>query len=244
MEVEVKKENGIENLVRDYQPQDIEQGITIPENNQRELSPILTKLEKLMDRYPRIKLAANFSWDNYWTGYMRRNCEILTPDQISMTLTLSAVYEQHPEYRDTIGLFVRRYTQKSYEAGHNEFSLQPTGGEIALPHYLTATQEEPIFVDIQGDAGDLSGGASQGLHLMVYGNAADQFGWQSKNSWFDVRGSIGTEPAVETEECVFKFSDEQVATEVGKDYYYTNVVIYRKGEREIIKTLGHDFFQD
>ncbi|MBI4980398.1 hypothetical protein HZC30_02450 [Candidatus Woesearchaeota archaeon] len=157
--LQMKKGTGIDDLVRDYVPERVEEKAKI-ESGSNKFSELYRKYEKLLDSSSE-PIDNDFGFVEFieYPAFLDSSCdwekltflEVLTPTEINLFLQGMMQYEEHRNYSESrSGLLVSKLIQNSYYAGHNNFSLglgviEPFS---RLASGLVGTKEDPLHINL------------------------------------------------------------------------------------------------
>jgi len=164
------------------------------------------ELEQLIDKYKRIeeRLDSKKNTAEKNMKIMSKEItEVLDPSQINTLLQKIAILPRKEGYPILMGcLFLNNLIQNSYNAGYNNFFLNPQGDILSeLGSKIHGKKNNPLKINIEGNAGIFFGLESKNLVCNINGDAGYGFGLYSKNSAYDVNGDITDSFAVGSKNC-------------------------------------------
>jgi hypothetical protein len=130
---------------------------------------------------------------------------ILTPSQISLLLNrLTGSFDLSGDDGNLFPAYLNIIVQFSYNAGHNDFSLDTISSSVAyFGAVLHGKRDKPLTLRIQGDVGFRCAEYAEYIHLSIAGNVGFGFAHESENSVYYVEGDM--EMIADTvKNCTFK----------------------------------------
>lgn len=180
---EIKKGSGsIDDVIRGYAAQSPEERLEEKTTGGNILDGVMRKYEEVLEK-------------EYNTGelddYLKSITDILTPHQINSFLQATISKEQHENYQENTGHFISRLIQNSYNAGHNDFTLNTTNLKpIHLIGFkLKGKSRNKIRITTRGNAGDQWGQQSENCEYNIQGNT-EQIAALSRNCECNIQGNI------------------------------------------------------
>jgi len=126
------------------------------------------KIERMMEQYRPIKTKEDS--DEVIEEVESLDYETLEPTQID--ILLQRIIQKTKNH--TTGIFLSQIIQKSYAAGHNNFTLTTKETLIhSLGNGLKGLSENPIQITIQGNASYWCGVGSENCTYNITGNTGD-----------------------------------------------------------------------
>ncbi|MBI4980397.1 hypothetical protein HZC30_02445 [Candidatus Woesearchaeota archaeon] len=153
LSVAMKKGTGIDDLVRDYVPERVEE-------KPKAISPVGDRLTPLYQKYRQVLELVEPKYDYYPPLSRKRYLdaelsfvtEVLTPAEVDGFFQSVALFEDRESYPNIIISFLSKLIQNSYHAGYNNFSLHLDG--LKPMRYLCCglrgTPENPLSVSLFG----------------------------------------------------------------------------------------------
>jgi hypothetical protein len=137
MQAAMKKGNGIDGLVSDITPGEVEEQQEVHVQGDNPLAEVMEKYQ-------------NRTTDDDF-DYLTLT-EVLTPDQINLFIEATKVYEDNPGYTFITSEFANKLIQNSYNVGHNNFSVTLQDHVLSdMGCYLTGKPDKPLTVIINGN---------------------------------------------------------------------------------------------
>ncbi len=216
-----KFSSGIDDLLRDYKPQRVEERKPIVVVGEDKFAKVLEEYKKFLDEY---------SWASDTTLKTRKRKEsithVLNPTDINQFLQMSTLFFDHENWSDNTGIYVSKLIQNSYDAGNTNFTLNTEN----LPEVVNwlgshlCSERKKLKLTIEGDVGDCAGTYIHSVLLRLDGNARAKFGTgardsrlfctgnvhigcgdDAKRSYFDINGDVGYGYAIRAKESTFVF---------------------------------------
>ncbi len=181
MEIGVIRGKGIDNLVSGYSPRKVEEEKEFSHTDESKFNSLFNELEFFMERMFEEKIK---------TGHIN---QILTPNEIEAFLFFSRKYEKRQTYAPAIGSLLNILIQNSYNAGHNNFQLNP----YYLKKYVrdigwfSGSKEEPLLITLRGRFGDHTAEGLKYVNLALHKNTGNLFGAHSEDSKITLHGDCG-----------------------------------------------------
>lgn len=190
--VSAKKRSELDDLFKDYVPQQLEE--------QQKMAVQNSTLALLIDSYRRIlnSRTREEPWkDNAEFKAISR--QGLSPLELDIFLQATSPYEQHPRNKKILGHYLTHLLQHSYNAGFNDFILHPympiddLGRSECFPPekeeapLFGGTAKNPLRFIVFGDVGISCGQASKNVQAIIHGNSDIFLGMYAQQSSFDVQ---------------------------------------------------------
>jgi len=160
------------------------------------------KVERMMEQYRQ----TNFH--RYFFNSAQVNSleyEILNPAQID--ILLQKIIQETPKHKTehiTTSHILSKIIQKSYEEGHNNFTLTTKKTEmVCVGHKLKGTLENLIQITIQGNIGAYFGERSENCTYNLTGDTDDRCGANSKNCTYNIQRNTGFMCGYNSENCEY-----------------------------------------
>lgn len=176
--VSAKKGSGLDDLFKDYAPQQLEENKKIIVTGANHLAPLVEKYEQatyVLGKNGRIEECKS---------YLEKEVkEVITPSEISALFSIIGMNtidlydpKTRPPTNAQLALFTNHLIQNSYNAGHNHFSLPIVG----------YSGWQGIFDRI---GNDLRGKRKRPLELVIEGDILYEFSSRAKYLHCTIRGS-------------------------------------------------------
>jgi len=164
--------------------------------------------------------------------------EILSPAEINAFLQTTVIYEDAINYYFNTGQFIAVLIQNSYDAGHNNFTLN-------IPRMIDnvclniSGYRKPIKVKIYGDTGhDLGRGASC-TSIELYGKTGHRFGINAKYATLTIHGELTKNSfcGLGAKKSRFKTDNEETLREMRTSVNKGNriIQIHANGKEEVVR---------
>jgi len=186
------------------------------------------QIEKTLEQYQRLNITGYWIKDEQRLS--RLEPQTLTPAQIDMLLQhmVQTTNKEKLEH-ELSGTFLTDLIQKSYDAGYNDFILDPERIEIhRIGYELEGKPENKIKGTVKGNVGIGLGNRSENCIFNVKGDTMKSCGHSSENSIFNIegdswyhcgnwsrnstyniKGSIGNDCGKHSENCTFTSSNKK-----------------------------------
>jgi len=203
MEIRIKKDSGIETIVKEFQEQEVESVKEIKESN---------RFSSLIER------SKKYNWNNVLQ--MKSDIkEILKPYEIAAFLELMQGREEKID-SVVISHFFKTLIQKSYEAGNNDFVFNDVKSILSVASEIEGRKEDVLKIQVR-KVQNLFGAYSN--HILVKGEyAKDGLGESAKNSRF-VFEQVGEWCGPRAENCYFEM--KKVGAGVGSSSIKSTFVV-------------------
>ena len=240
----IKKGGGIDEILKGQTPGklDVEKEPAVARREEFETLLLKYELALELDISPREK----------YLREMKKTVGVLTPEEIDLFLQTTVRYENHEKYCSSTGYFISRLIQDSYDAGHNDFTLNTKGlrGLDKLCTELKGKKKNPLKVTINGNAGNCCGEDSKRSLFYIEGNAGDDCGRVSKKSVFCVSGDVGSKCGSWSKKSTFKTPNRETLGKMYKDIddsKYGGRVVFIKPdgtEEEVLNFTKLEYYID
>src|SRR3989344_3998270 len=171
-----KGNNDLGDLVRDM-------NVPAPERERRVRIEGDAWLEETLQKYESsFDLKKTYKEISY--DVMSQSLPVLTSEQINQFIEATIEYEEHENYLDRTGLFATALIQTAYNAGFNDFVLEPKGTQPLnwIGVWLEGTQNNPIRLTNNAQTGKNCGALTK--HSTITNNAqtGDYCGHEAEHS--------------------------------------------------------------
>jgi len=235
MNIEIKKGNGIEGLVKPSHLE-IEQSLdtegSLTDEGKQNVFQVLADFEKHIASIDFNRRSFMGIWE-----YVKRDdvSIVLSPAELRIAdhILLSVAGKRE---RTDAEMYILRLVQNSYNAGHNDFRFDLNHGHTGAN--LNGTEENPIQITVN-ELGSFGGERSDYVHFQIKGNAESNIGTRSRYCKFIIGGELGHSSGSDAESTY----DIKGDIHTGWMYFGYNVLkIHREDTLEkIIKATSVDF---
>ncbi|HLC46192.1 MAG TPA: hypothetical protein VJI75_00460, partial [Candidatus Nanoarchaeia archaeon] len=156
----IKKGHGLERLVEGINIPAPEKERTVRTEGEAWLEDALKEYKSAFD----IKKA---TYPEIFNGIMTQSLPVLTSEQINRFIEATIEYEEYKKYLGRTGVFASALIQTAYNAGHNDFVLEPKGTQPLdwIGAYLKGTEKDPIRLTNNARTGDSCGWRSEYINI-------------------------------------------------------------------------------
>ncbi len=211
MDIEIRKRKGIDELVSGYSPGKVDESknitamgkdhILFNKYQQKLLNP---HFPECLDRR-KLPQIPRYRYDSYVFDYFDDIVDVLTPEQINRFLQMTVQCERYEQYAELTGSFVSRLLQNSYNAGHNNFTLDtrkicPIFG---LGSFVYGTPERPLILNITGNLFEEGCTAIGDARVSISGDVLQGSINSPIGSKIHIKGEAGHEVARLSQDCTF-----------------------------------------
>ncbi len=214
MKCNVKKQKGIEEFVKAYDPDKVEEDIPI-QVEESTFSLLMHNFERILNMYRYLVLSSERKYE-----IAEMVPEARTPTDINAILLATTKYETHPNYRGSLGFLSEALIRKSYEAGYNGFDLDfPRPPKFINSFY--GEEDNPIILNVneigshclgsshnvkitcKGNVGSRFAHDASQCRIIIHGNAGDGFADEVCESEITIHGDVDYQSAVEASNSTF-----------------------------------------
>ena len=180
--------------------------------------------------------------------YLRKNLVSLSPEQVDMLL--QRLIREDANVRQDLGMsvissYVSALIQKSYEAGHNGFTLHTHNVPLDyLCAHLEGASDNPLQVAIKGDVGNVIGSYNLWCTIDHDGSGGNYYLYSSKFCEAFVAGTVGKSPLDCALHSVIRTTNEKTFREVkdhlkGLHYYREREILLVDSEGTVLKSYSN-----
>ncbi|HLC46191.1 MAG TPA: hypothetical protein VJI75_00455 [Candidatus Nanoarchaeia archaeon] len=153
-------DRGLGDLVRDMT-------VPAPEKERKARIEGEVWLEEALKEYENTFETEGMIYEELFDKIVNQSLPVLTSGQINQFIEATIEYEEHKKYLDRTGLFVSALIQIAYNAGFNDFVLEPKGTQPLnmIGAYLKGTEKDPIRLTNNARTGDSCGWRSEYINI-------------------------------------------------------------------------------
>ena len=167
---------------------DLVRGMTVPvpERERKAQHTGEAWLEDTLKEYNSAFDIKKATYPEIFNEIMTQSLPVLTSGQINQFIEATIEYEEHENYLGRTGVFASALIQTAYNAGHNDFVLEPKGTQPLdwIGAYLKGTEKNPLRLTNNTQTGECCGWEAE--HVIITNNTITgrHCGWLARHSTF------------------------------------------------------------